>query len=162
MKISILLLFAMMNMQDNWLKYKSDVYKFSLEYPSGWELKDVGTGIAFISPKENTHDNFQESVNVIIQEIGNATLDQYTKNTQKQVTTTFGAKATESLTSITFLNQPAKEYIYHAEFSGLKYKLRQVWFIKSQKAYLFTYTAEEKEYLNYEQIAKKIFESFSF
>jgi hypothetical protein len=48
------------------------------------------------------------------------------------------------------------------KYGQLSLKVKQYWFIKNNKAYLLTYTAEESKYDEYEDVATEMMMSFKF
>jgi len=110
---------------------------------------------------------FQENVNVMIQDLSNQpmTLEEYTTLTKQQITQALGSTAIISVNDINFAGQNAIEMIYGMPKNSkvnrnFNLKLWQIWFVKDNKAYLFTYTAEQVEYDNYLDVAKQTIDSF--
>lgn len=141
--------------------------KYEISYPERWIKQQKGTTTFFLSPKENEKDLFQENVNVMVQDLSSQqmTLEDYTNLTKQQVTQAFGSSAIVSVKDLNFAGQQAKEMVYNMpknpmQGRNLNLKLRQVWFIKGNNAYLLTYTAQSSEYDNYLETAKGIFDSF--
>ncbi len=151
--------------QEEWNKHSGDNYEIS--HPSSWIKQQKGTAFFFLSQKENEKDLFQENVNVMVQDLSKQpmTLEDYTNLTKQQVKQAFGSSAIVSIKGLNFAGQQAKEMVYimpknPMQGRNLNLKLRQVWFIKGNKAYLITYTAESSEYDNYLETAEGIFDSF--
>ena len=151
--------------QEKWIEYSENNYEIS--YPESWTKQQKGTAIFFLSPKGNEKDLFQENVNVIVQDLSSQpmTLEEYTNLTKNQITQALGSSAIVSVKDLSFSGQQAKEMIYTMpknpmQGRNLNLKLRQVWFIKGNNAYLLTYTAQSSEYDNYLETAKGIFDSF--
>lgn len=151
--------------QEKWIEYSEGNYEIS--YPESWAKQQKATATFFLSPKENEKDLFQENINVIVQDLSSQpmTLEEYTNLTKNQIKQALGSSAIESVKDINFSGQQAKEIVYTMpknpmQGRNLNLKLRQVWFIKSNNAYLLTYTAQNSEYDNYLETAKGIFDSF--
>jgi len=151
--------------QENMNKYTESKYEIS--YPENWIKQQKGKAIFFLAPKENEKDLFQENVNTIVQDLSSQpmTLEEYTNLTKTQITQALGSSAIVSVKDLNFAGQKAKEMVYTMpknpmQGRNLNLKLRQVWFIKSNNAYLLTYTAQNSEYDNYLETAKGIFDSF--
>lgn len=107
-------------------------------------------------------------MNIIIQDLNGQpmTLEEYTNLTKNQITQALGSSAIVSIKDLNFAGQQAKEIVYTMpknpmQGRNLNLKLRQVWFIKDNNAYLLTYTAQSSEYDNYLKTAKGIFDSFT-
>jgi hypothetical protein len=47
-------------------------------------------------------------------------------------------------------------------YYGTQLKLKQMWFVKNNAAYLITYTAAEAEFNKYEPLATTLMNSFTF
>lgn len=146
-------------------KYVADSYEIS--YLETWSKEQKGATIFFLSPQKNKKDLFQENVNIIQQDLSSQpmTLEDYTDLTKQQVLKVLGSSSIVSLKTIDFAGQKAREMIYnmpknHSSGRNFNLKLYQIWFIKEDKVYLFTYTAEKSEYDNYLGIAKRTIDSF--
>lgn len=148
----------------NWNEYVDNINHYKLKYPDKWTKQAMPNGIAFLSPKENEKDMFQENVNMILQDLSQQpmNLEQYTELSKKQITENFGASALVSMKATTLAGQEAKELVYNMNYQGRKLKLKQYWFIKGNTAYLFTYTAEPSQYDKYEKTATELIRSFTF
>jgi hypothetical protein len=165
MKIATLLtLLLLPGIIPGWLTYTDSAHTFTVNYPKEWTIKPVGTAIAFLSPKENAQDPFQENVNIILQDLTAQpmTLDQYTDLSKKQITGAYGASAIVSLKEKSFAGQKTEELIYNMSYQGHALKVKSLWFIKGKTAYLFTYTAEPAQYGKYEETATAVINSFTF
>jgi hypothetical protein len=148
----------------DWLTYTDKVNHFNIQYPEEWAKQTVPNAIAFLSPKENKNDVFQENVNLMLQDISQQpiNIEQYTEITKKQITKNAGDSAIISLKSVVLAGQKSKELIYKVKYQGRDLKFKQYWFIKEQTVYLFTYTAEPDQYEKYEKTATEIIQSFTF
>jgi len=151
--------------QEKMKKYVATDYE--MFYPETWVKQVKQNMVLFLSPKENKNDFFQENINVMIQDLSSQpmTLEDYTKLTNEQVKQAFGSSAIVSIKDLNFADQQAKEMIYNMpkdpmQGRNFNLKLRQIWFIKDDKAYLLTYTAEHDEYENYLGVAKQTIDSF--
>lgn len=135
-----------------------------MSYPEKWEVKENENMLAFLSPTENENDIFQENVNLIIQDLSAQpmTLDEFTKLSQDQLKQYLAKAPVTKLTHTTLVGQKADQLEYSAEYQGFKLKLRQYWFIKDNKAYVFTYTANEATFQQYLAPADQIIKSFKF
>lgn len=147
----------------NWLSYTDTTNNFKIKYSDKWAKQNINGVVAFLSPKENDKDNFQENVNIMVQDLSKQplTLEEYTEITKKQITDNLGASAIVSLKDVTVSGQKAKELVYNMDYSGRKLKMKQYWFIKSNKAYVLTYTAEPSQFDKYESISTETIQSFS-
>jgi len=147
-----------------WLTYTDNANKFTMNYPKEWTQKAVGNAIAFLSPRADDNDQFQENVNIMVQDLSAQpmTLEQYTDLSKKQITENGGAGAILSQGSRTIGGQKAVEMVYNLNYQGRVLKIKQYWFIKGNKAFLLTYTAEPSQFSKYEETATSVINSFSF
>jgi serine/threonine-protein kinase len=164
--IQVLLITLLSCSSINWLNYKDDNNKFSISYPETWD-KNINNGmVVFFTKKENQEDLFRDNINIIVQNLSNQplTLEEYTNLTKQQVINEVGASAIQSTNDVILAGQKAKEMIYIIPKNPLRnqldLKIRQVWFIQNNKAYLLTYTAEKDKYEKYLQEVLKIDASF--
>lgn len=151
--------------QEKLIKYTAESYEIC--YPETWSKQIESNMALFLSPKKDKEDMFQENVNVMIQDLSNQpmTLEEYTTLTKQQITQALGSTAIISVNDINFAGQNAIEMIYGMPKNSkvnrnFNLKLWQIWFVKDNKAYLFTYTAEQVEYDNYLDVAKQTIDSF--
>jgi hypothetical protein len=147
-----------------WLTYTDSTNKFTMNYPKEWTQKASGNIVAFLSPKADAKDQFQENVNLMLQDISAqpVTLDQYTELTKKQITDAMGAGAIVSQGSKVINGHKAIQLIYNFSYQGHALKVEQYWFIKGKTVFLFSYTAEPGQFTKYQQTALAIINSFTF
>lgn len=147
-----------------WLTYTDHTNKFSMQYPKEWSQKAQNNAILFLSPKTDARDQFQENVNIMLQDLSSQpmTLEQYTDFSKKQLVQAFGVNAILAEGAATIAGQKAQFFVYNMAYQGHSLKIKSVWFIKGKTAYLFTYTAEPSQYAKYEQTAATVINSFSF
>src|SRR5579859_7427601 len=141
-----------------WLTYTDVVNKYSIDYPKDWAKATIPTGIAFLSPKEGAGDIFQENVNVMVQDLADQgmTLDQFTTFNKKQLMDNIGAAAIISILPAKLVGESAKVALYSMNYQGHPLKVKQFWFIKNKKSYIFTYTAFPAQYTKYEGVATRV------
>lgn len=162
LQISILLIMFGSYTQGKMIKHTGQNYE--ILYPAGWIKQEKSNVLIFMSPRENERDLFQENVNLILQDLSQQpmSLEEYTELTKKQVTDNIGAKAIVSLKATTLAGQQAMEFVYNMYYQGRNLKVKQYWFIKSNIAYVFTFTAEQSQYGGYESTALEMIKSFKF
>lgn len=163
--INCLLFFITTSCSDaNWKVYTDNVNHFKISYPDKWEKKSANESIIFISPKVNAQDNFQENLNLMLQDAGgqNLDLEKYTAITKKQVIDNLGGNSIVSLKDISIAGFKGKEFVYNMNYNGRNLKLKQYWFIKEGIAYLLTFTAAPSEYDYYQNKADDIVKSLRF
>lgn len=147
-----------------WLTYTDSANKFTMSYPKEWTQQSSGNVIAFLSPKADANDQFQENVNLMLQDISAQpmTLEQYTELTKKQLADAMGAGANVSQASKVVGGHKAVQLIYNFTYQGRALKIEQYFFVKGKTVYLFSYTAEPSQFAKYEQTATAIINSFTF
>jgi serine/threonine-protein kinase len=135
-----------------------------MNYPENWVQQFTSNTLMFLSPREDDKDLFQENVNLMLQDLSNQSmsLEQYTELSQKQTMDHIDSSAIISLKNATIEGQQAKEFIYNLSYHERNLKVKQYWFIKDNIAYVFTYTAEQSQFSNYESTAMEMIRSFKF
>ena len=140
---------------------------YKIDYPNTWQADTSGimcTALIIFSPLENETDKFSENINIMEQSLDgqNIDLEKYKQITDKHmVELATDYRAFESI----IIKEDKKEYFritYGMTQGKLKLKITSVCFIKSEKAYLITYTAEFDKYDQYKTTAERILRSFSF
>lgn len=145
--------------------YKNKSYGFSIKYPALWALEENknGAAVIFYSPQENDLDYFQESVNVIVQDISGNPMDirDYSELAIKQMEVVFEDNLIiiESAPKF-FAGQTGYIFIFIGKGSGTDYHYMSAWTIKDLVAYQITYTSLTTKYEQYISIAKKMLRSF--
>jgi len=155
--------FRLLLLIPGWLTYTDPAKKFTISYPKDWTPKSVNTAVAFLSPRENANDNFQENVNVLEQDLSAQpmTLEQYTELSRKQITDAFGANAVVSTAPKALAGQKAMEMVYTMTYQGRPLKIRAYWFIKEKTAWVLTFTAEPSQFSKYDPTGTAILNSFA-
>jgi serine/threonine-protein kinase len=153
---------------EGFLTYTDATYKIKLVYPKEWEKKvgELGTIVAFLSPPESASDTFRENVNIAIEDISSRpmTLDEYTNLSLSQLDQFVqNANVLESGED-TLGGIRAHRLVYTGEMesNGKIYTLKwlQVYTIKNNKVYMFTYTSAEDSYSDYLDSVEQMIDSF--
>lgn len=136
--------------------------EYEIAYPENWYKQDNSNAVFFVSPMESSRDLFKENVNIILQDLSKQpmTLEEYTQLSKKQVSDAYGSSAIISIKNKKVAGQPAKEMVFRRTYQAGYLKLKQYWFIKGHYAYLFTYTADESSYANYQSLINEMVDSF--
>ncbi len=160
----LILTITAFSVSGNWKTYTNYANHYTMNYPENWVQQFTNNTLVFLSPREDDKDWFQENVNVMLQDLSqqSMSLEQYTELTQKQTIDHIGSSAIIALKNATIVGQRAKEFIYNLSYQGRNLKVKQYWFIKDNIAYLFTYTAEQSQFSNYESTAIEMIRSFKF
>lgn len=145
----------------NWEKKETNEYTFS--YPKTWELVDDGSqGTAFIvvSKRIDSSDNFSESVNLVTQEVGEMSLDEYVSLSEQQIEEYMQESEVIGSRRKLIGKDSFHECLFKATDKGTRFVFEQKYAIKNGVAYILTYTAEDKTYLDMKPLADVVINSF--
>ncbi|MCK0131010.1 hypothetical protein MWU59_05780 [Flavobacteriaceae bacterium F08102] len=144
-------------------KITTDIY--TVTYDDFWTAEQNGErGMSFIlkAPLENASDKFQENINLIIQDLSGYDLDLagYTAISLDQINTMF--KSSELISSRTRKKETGKyqEVMFTAPNGAYNLKFLQHYYILKKKAFIITFTAEEKNFDLYFKSATNTLNSF--
>jgi hypothetical protein len=139
---------------------------YKLQYPSSWTVdtsRKMGTDFIFFSPKENDTDKFRENVNLLVQDLTGQNIDlgKYAEITEKEIK----EMATEGVIyeSKKIIKPDKSEYykmIYGMTQGIFKLKIEQYFFIKNDKAFIMTFTAELNKFDSFLSVGEQILNSF--
>ncbi|MGE5415247.1 MAG: DcrB-related protein [Acidobacteriota bacterium] len=136
----------------DFLPYYDKVHKVEVERNTSWYTTGQVYGIVFTSNTypDRQKDVFLENINLMVidQTKRPMTLDQYTRETEKTEQSKLQKYKLLQSAPCTFAGQPGHQQVISASSGSKKLdlKLLQVWTIKDNKAYVFTYSAEPKMY----------------
>ena len=146
--------------------YQDSQLKFSIKYPSQWQMKDhyLGTAVTFIRPRQSALEVFQPNVNMTVQEVPDqiATLESYSEVALKQMKAVFQKK-------INILEDKDFEFgkrkghrlmIEAPEPQNLKAIF--IWTIKGSNAYIFTFVSRIDQYAEVSKNVNEMISSFTF
>lgn len=148
--------------QTEWSVLKNKNY--TIEYPSNWSLSEAGEmGSKFMitSPLSSEDDKFAENVNLIVQSKKTAavTFDEFVANSRKQM-----AAIIPEFKMLKDENLKTENQTNHMSYLGLmrKEKLKIEQYIIDTKSdfYILTFTMSLNDENDYNEIAKKILDSF--
>lgn len=138
---------------------------FQIQYPSEWELslaKQMGSSFILFSPLENKDDLFRENVNLIIQDIKgmNIGLEKYAQISESQIKSMM--TNAQILESKVMKKNGRRVYhlVYTADMGIYHLKFMQNYFIQNEKAYVLTFTADQKNYDRYIKVGSEILNTF--
>lgn len=142
-----------------WTEHSTE--NFSIPYPNKWELsieKTMGTSFIILTPQEDKNDNFRENVNLIIQDISryNLNLDSYTALSIEQIKNLIPNSKLE----ISKRYENFHEVVYTGQQGKFNLKFKQRYWIIEGRAYVLTFTTEQKTWDTYLNIGNKILEGF--
>ena len=141
--------------QADFTTYENPKFGIRVQYPSDWGRLDLSflgasADIDFY-PLDDTSGTKDVRIQVKALPLQNMTLEQYTNT---QINSVEGQILESNATTLE--NLPAHEIV----FTNIGLKTMQVWTLKDDKVYTITYVAEEGDYENDLQIARRIIESF--
>ncbi len=163
MYASLLALVFAFSIVADWVDYTNTEGKYRLSYPSTWTQTSTESGIIFLTPAEGEDDQFQENVNILLQDLSAQpmTLEEFTKLSTDQYDAMKESVEVLSVDNATVAANKAKKVMLTLDYSGRPLKLMQYWFIKNDTAYVLTYTAEVGKYTKYEADANKMMTSIA-
>jgi hypothetical protein len=139
---------------------------YKLQYPASWAIdtsKKMGADFFILSPRENDTDKFQENVNLLVQDLTgqNIDLDKYAEITERQIR----EMAIEGTIyeSKKIIKPDKSEYykmVYGMTQGIFKLKVEQYYFIKKDKAFIMTFTAESSKFDSFQSAGEQILNSF--
>ena len=134
--------------------------------PNNWMLDSTGTnGTTFFiySEASDPNDKFRENVNLLVQDLSQypgMNLEKYTEISVNQIKNMITESNLEISKTYFSKPRPYQHVIYTGKQGMFKLKFEQYYFISDNKAYVLTYTSEEKNYLKYLGSAQIILNSF--
>lgn len=160
----MLLIFLTLNLKSQNKTETYETEEYQIEYPIDWSLnfsKIGGMSFAVTSPLSSDEDKFSENINLIIQDLKglNIDLNKYVSISKEQLSSLPQGNVLESKRK----NIKGKEHhiiVFKGFLQEKKLKGKQLYFIKNEKAYVLTFTAMEKDYNLFIDVANKILNSF--
>jgi serine/threonine-protein kinase len=152
-------------MQANtWLKYEAVKEELTVEYPADWELDTTGmmnTTFILKSPKENPKDEFQENINLLVQDLAGYNLDltKFTEITESQIRQMLVESKILMSAPVHFLEMPAHQLSYSGKLNHIMLKWEQIFWIEGEKAFILSYSAKIEAFEKYHPIAEQIMNS---
>jgi len=139
--------------------------KYSIEYPSDWELNksgQMGTKFILFSKLTSNNDQFKENVNLIVQDLTgyNIDLNQYVEISENQIKTMI---TDGNIISSERVKKDEKEFqrvIYTGKQGIYDLKFEQYYWVENNNAYVLTLTCEITAYTDFKNTGEKILNSF--
>lgn len=137
-----------------------DKQDFSISYPNNWIVKSdmPKAELLVCSPFDGSNDTFADNFNLMKQDLHSNSIDLmlYDSISKDQIYNALGKDAIlESK-----IENDRSYVLYKGVLDGEQLKWKQLYFVKNEIAYVLTYTAEEKTFDKYSDIAESIFNSF--
>jgi eukaryotic-like serine/threonine-protein kinase len=149
---------------DKFILYENETHNFQINHPRKWEVAEgvMGTVVAFISPRENADDKFRENINVAVGDLAaypGLTLDKYEEISLAQLTNLITDFKLVKRGNSVISGMPAKTLVFTGRQGIFQVKFMQAYMIANNRAYVITFSAENREYRNYEEVTKEMLNS---
>lgn len=158
---------------NNQVKIVDETHGFALIYPKDWSRQDTNTPIfsgadgstytvfpILRPPVTQSVDQGNGTINIVTGQEKNSynSLDDYTNNQLAIISKSENYKVISS-EKTTLSSLPAYKVVYTATLQGQDLKVMQVWTLKGNASYIFTYRISPENYLTYESIANQVLSS---
>jgi hypothetical protein len=163
----------------NFTNYDNPYLGIKVKYPSNWLIAAHFINnvfiIQFVSPKENSTDQFADNINIAIHNIPPRTsLVQYSKAIDNMLIARHlninESQSKNNNSALTLAGMPAFERLFtvsqhvldkNLKIVPLNLKILQLYTIKGNKGYIVTYTAQASRFLTYLPDVQKLIDSFN-
>lgn len=141
----------------NFSIYENMEYGIKIEYPSDWKTTEPEGIIAMFS-SPGTNGKPSANLNLVMNDLDgqDMTLPKYNEAVISQLKTSFPDIVFIESGSTVLSNMPAYKVVY----TSSKLKIMQVWTIKNDISYIWTYTAKEDSYTDFLSAIQKMLDSF--
>jgi serine/threonine-protein kinase len=133
--------------------YENSRHGVKIPYPRTWTIREgtLGTVVLFLSPREDSSDNFQENLNLIVQDLSGQKigLKEFTEISKKQIQKFISNPDIILAKEITLAENPGYEVMYSGKQGNYNLKWKQAWTVLNEKAYVLTYTSQIQHYEDY-------------
>mgnify|MGYP001589869577 CR=1 FL=1 len=151
------------------LVYEDTRLGIRIKYPENWGKVEnqPGVVVAFLSPQETDLDIFNESVNIVAQDLSQEpmTLNNYTNLAIRQMQAVFKKSMQVIESTPTLLaGHSAHKFVYQGSDQKnpkLNIRIMHIWCIKNNMAYQVTYTALVTSFDRYLKIVNTMLGSFA-
>jgi|GEM_PF-2079789 len=140
---------------------------FSLSYSNKDWIFEASNDIFLLFTTNQTNADFKTNINILVQDLSMQpmSLNEYNQLTLSQIEQATGENNIEYERDITVSGNPAKELTYHIpqdinRGNSIALKIKQVYLLKNNKAYLITYTAKMEDFATFLSSANEVFETF--
>jgi len=149
----------------DWQNYQNSNYWISFEYPSNRETKSVqNTVFSAFSPIDSDKDIFQENINIVVSDNFWQPLDKFSAQQIDLLKKSSNFKdfvlESESDTKLWNINAYKIIYTWKINWYDMNLKWMQIWAVKWNTAYIFTYNWEETNFDKYMDKVNKILDTF--
>lgn len=150
-----------------WRMFEGD--QFNIQFPIGWKVQEVSDdlkkiGIQFfaIADQENAKDKFRENVNILVENIQDATIDlkSYAQKSEDIIKKSVVDLKKFHKKTIQLPSGECYVFQYHGKQSAMDLFWYQVLWVKNSKAYILTLTSDEKSHWDFKRAFELIAQSF--
>lgn len=161
-------------MTSDWQTFNRNNY--SVKYPVDWDLqqsdnlesgtvvsKTVRSQFVVLSQIESPQDRFRENVNLVIEDLNGQkpNLDEYSRAADSQLKLMMkNCKILESK-KVNKGSQQHYKTIWTWEYQTIPLKVEQYRWLSDGKAYVLTFTSEQNKFAQFQQVGKKILDTFT-
>jgi serine/threonine-protein kinase len=138
---------------------------YSIQYPPEWELDKNGqmnTHFVLFSPLVSHQDHFSENINLIIQDLSGLSIDleRYTEISEEQIKTLIDNSIILKNDRIKNNSEEYQRVLFTGDQGNFHLIFEQHYYVWDNKAYVLTFTCEESNYKDYQDIGERILNSF--
>ncbi len=133
--------------------------EFQIKYPSKWELNQSGiSGTNFILFAPNQSPTFRDNLNLIIQDLKGQNIDlkKFTEISVEQIKQYF----TNANIILSETTAGKHKIVYTGTQGQLNLKWEQYYWVKNEKAYILTFTADQLSFDKQIEEVNSIMDSF--
>ncbi|ELS05373.1 serine/threonine protein kinase [Xenococcus sp. PCC 7305] len=148
----------------NFVDYNNEIHEISFKYPKDWSLEELddpitGDILVLTSPAEDGFDLFQEKIYLSIDELPEDVnnLDLYSQTMFKKIQAQLEPNTVIYQGEIDKLDgMNARSLMYLRQEDAKSLQQMEIFTVKGNRAYVFTYVAEDIKYQDFLQVTKKI------
>jgi serine/threonine-protein kinase len=146
------------------LTYEDDRLGIIIQYPSNWEkILHLDGFVTFIALKESDSSTYPAGIGLRVEELSSrsVSLEEITRVQIENLTQNYPDLDLVESSATTIEGNPAHKIEFTpTDDKEEKRKAMQIWTLKDDKAYLFTYKADPKKYSAYLQTIQDMIKSF--
>lgn len=145
-------------------QYTDARQKFSIKYPPGYTVKNVGGAVVFSSPLSGKRDIFAESLNIVVVGVADypGTMQSFYLRSKKRLLETMPQMRITDEGLDTVAGRPAFRLNYTALQNGTMFEFKQSMVGYHGLVYVLTYTALPESYEEYLPVINEMTASLSF
>jgi hypothetical protein len=149
-----------------WKSYQNLAQGFAMSYPSSWTTEEDPSGSVVIftsSTKGDNEDLTEPAVNIITQNVGDQTLEQFTAKTLEQLTKMSVPKDELKVDNAVLAGEKAMKCMYTATMEDVAaVQFYQIWTIKNKTAFIITFSCAQEVFDQHLKLLTQMLQSFRF